>query len=180
MDSLLLDLTKRYTEPHRHYHTIEHVADMLAMGAPLGLSDEQLLAIWFHDAIYDPLRRDNEEQSAQLAVAMLRAEGWAPERIATVATIVRDTERHAPSIDASRLVIDLDLASLAIEWPAFEANRVKIRNEYRAVPEQDYRAGVRSFAESFLARPRIYWTDWGQENEARARDNLGRLLDQFS
>ncbi len=65
---LLLELTRRYEEPHRRYHALPHIADMLHRGRDLQLDDVQVAAIWFHDAIYDPRALDNEAQSAALAV----------------------------------------------------------------------------------------------------------------
>ena len=69
---LLMELTRRYTEPHRRYHDLRHIADMLCKGEALKLSDEQVMAVWFHDAIYDPTSKTNEADSAVLAVEKLR------------------------------------------------------------------------------------------------------------
>ena len=65
-------LEAAYAEPHRAYHTGAHIADCLAKLARiegLGGHQRQLLtwAIWWHDAIYDPARPDNEEASAEMA-----------------------------------------------------------------------------------------------------------------
>ena len=61
--ALLLDLTRRYAEPHRHYHTLEHVAGMLYEGRAFPLDDGQVLAVWFHDAVYDARRSDNRSRA---------------------------------------------------------------------------------------------------------------------
>src|SRR5690606_31119292 len=64
-------LRAAYAETHRHYHTTQHLMECLATFAELaGLADSPHaveLAIWFHDAIYLPMRSDNEERSAELA-----------------------------------------------------------------------------------------------------------------
>ena len=55
-------------EPHRYYHNLQHIHDML-------LNDNLIingLTIWYHDAIYDPKRNDNEERSAELAESELK------------------------------------------------------------------------------------------------------------
>lgn len=173
---LLLDLTRRYSEPHRHYHTLEHIADMLHAGRTAGLSDEQVMAIWFHDAIYDPRANDNEERSAVLAERLLAAEGWSREPLALVARIVRDTKAHTPTIPEASLVIDLDLMSLACSWPRFAENTLRIRREYAHVPDADFRHGRSAFFTGMLAQPRIFWTAFGAPLESPARANLTRAL----
>lgn len=64
-NNILLRLTELYTESGRHYHNLKHIAAMLT-GAPEKLSVEQIVAIWFHDAIYSPISLTNEEDSAAL------------------------------------------------------------------------------------------------------------------
>ncbi|MBK8975753.1 MAG: hypothetical protein IPM29_07490 [Planctomycetes bacterium] len=173
---LLIDLTRRYCEPHRRYHTIEHIASMLWMGRELALSEEQLAAIWYHDAIYDVPATDNEERSAELARTQLTAAGFGIERAATVARIVLDTARHLPSIPQSEAVIDLDLAPLAVPPERFDANAVALRIEYACVDDATFEQGRRRALQSLLDRPRIFWTPFGAHLEPLARANLRRAL----
>lgn len=170
--SLLLDLTRCYLEPHRTYHALPHIADMLQRGRDLQLSDVQVAAIWFHDAIYDPTRKDNEERSAAMAVERLTAVGWAEADVRLVARIVRDTTTHTPSAPEAEVVIDLDLASLALPRPAFERNGARIRAECAAFDDATFTAGRLAFMEAFLARERLFWTPWGAPLEPLARENL--------
>lgn len=169
---LLLELTRRYTEPHRHYHGLPHIAWMLDQARELVLDDDQVLAIWFHDAVYDVPAYDNEERSAALAVERLTAAGLPEARVKKIERIVLDTKTHVPSIEASKLIMDLDLASLALARPEFVRNGARIRAEYAAIDDTTFYAGRRAFMEAFLARERIYWTDWGAALEGRARENL--------
>jgi predicted metal-dependent HD superfamily phosphohydrolase len=74
------ELIARYGEPHRRYHTMIHVEDCLTQvraSTDLTADQRDLLetAIWFHDAIYDATRHDNEAESARLAVERLTTEG---------------------------------------------------------------------------------------------------------
>jgi predicted metal-dependent HD superfamily phosphohydrolase len=173
--SLLLELTRRYGELHRHYHAIEHIAAMLHQGRELRLSDAQVLAIWFHDAVYEPARSDNEERSAQLARTWLLP-ALPTATVELVASIVLDTKAHAPSTAEAAPVIDLDLAPLAAPWPQFVANGELIRREYAHVAEAEFAAGRAVFLQRMLARPRIYWTPFGAALEPLARANLQRAL----
>jgi len=174
--SLLLSLTRRYTEPHRRYHDIRHVAQMLAWGRELALDDAQVWGVWFHDAVYDPRSDHNEEDSAALAERSLRRCGVADDVVRTVARIVLDTKTHTPTIAASAAVLDLDLGSLALPWEAFRANSAAIRLEYSHVEDEAFHAGRRAALGRLLDRPRLFSTSWGRAREAAARANLTRLL----
>jgi predicted metal-dependent HD superfamily phosphohydrolase len=177
---LLLDLTRRYCEPHRHYHTLEHIADMLFSGRDLALDDVQIYAIWYHDAIYDPHSVTNEEDSAVLATESLRSIGWDEARIERAARMVLDTKKHEPTIPGSADVMDLDLSSIAADWEVYERNRENIRREYAWIPEDEFAAGTREFLQKFLARERIFTTKWGEKLEAKARENMQRALAAMS
>ncbi|HLU39136.1 MAG TPA: metal-dependent phosphohydrolase [Planctomycetota bacterium] len=173
---MLLELTRRYTEPHRHYHDIRHIAQMLAWGSTLQLDEAQTFAIWFHDAVYDPRSSTNEEDSAALAERFLQRDAHGDNLINTVTRIVLDTKRHKPTIDASAVVLDLDLAFLALPWPQFRANADAIRREYAHLSDAEFRAGRATMLGSLLQRPHIFTTRWGQAREADARANITRLL----
>ena len=70
-------LAERYAEAHRHYPTAQHIAECLAHFDGARALCEQVpeveIALWFHDAVYDPRRNDNEDRSGDLAVAVLSA-----------------------------------------------------------------------------------------------------------
>ncbi len=176
LSSTFVTLSRCYAQTHRRYHTLAHIAQMLMHGLALGLNDVQVAGIWFHDAVYDPLARDNEEQSSKLAGAMLGAEGWNASDIASVQSIVLDTRKHVPSSPEARLVIDLDLAILAANWPEYLNYAAAIRAEYAAVPDETWLAGRIAFLQGVLARPVIFHTPWGKSLEPLARANLQRDL----
>jgi predicted metal-dependent HD superfamily phosphohydrolase len=179
-ECLILDLTRRYCEPHRHYHSIEHIANMLFLGRDLDLSDEQVYAIWYHDAIYDSRSETNEEDSADLAVQALRSIGWNDASLDLVNRMILDTKKHMATIPQSEIVIDLDLSSIAADWPDYERNRENIRREYDWIPDEEFAEGTRRFLQSFLDRDQIFRTEWGSTLELRARENMRRALDAMA
>ena len=177
------ELAARYGEPHRHYHTLEHLAETLRV---LGRLKPQChdfasasLALWFHDAISDPLAHDNEERSAEFAIEKLAALGIAADVTDRVAGIIRRTN-HSPArnVDAdTRAVLDADLAILGASPVRYDRYAADIRTEYAHVPEADYRAGRAKILRAFLARPQIYAVPvMVEEGEAAARANLRREL----
>ena len=173
---LLLELTRRHQELHRHYHSLGHIAAMLDAGRTFPLDDAQTMAVWFHDAIYDPRSATNEEDSAALAGERLRAAGWAARDVDLVQRIVLDTKRHVPSCPEAEPVLDLDLMSLAVPWPEFARNTEAIRREYAHVADADFAAGRKAFFAAMLQRDRLYFTPFGKALEVAARANLARAL----
>jgi predicted metal-dependent HD superfamily phosphohydrolase len=178
---VLAELTAAYGEPHRHYHTLDHIAALLELlerhGEDLPDRDAVALAILFHDAVYDPARADNEAASAALAGQRLAALGLPAARIDEVTRCILAT-RHGAEGDAGNapglvLLLDLDLSILAAAPAAYGAYAEAIRREYAGVPDEVYRPARRRVLQSFLARERIYRTDRpGALWEGPARANL--------
>src|SRR5688500_725542 len=68
-EAVVDELLIRYAEPHRHYHTLEHVVACLKwldrFREVAEHPEEVELALWYHDAIYVPGAGDNESRSAE-------------------------------------------------------------------------------------------------------------------
>lgn len=110
-------LVARYSEEHRAYHNLEHIEECLAQLASsraLALQADVIeLAIWFHDAVYDPRSGDNEEQSAEL-VRRFCCETHLPSEFGErTAAMIHVTKSHLPGDDAdAQLLVDIDLSIL--------------------------------------------------------------------
>ena len=173
-------LIARYREPHRHYHGVAHLDSCLrelepARGAGSRIG-EVLLALLFHDAVYDPERSDNEALSAVLAEGVLREAHASEEVIARVVQMVLATKDHDARGDAdTALLLDTDLSILGADEAVYESFEEAIRKEYAFVPDTLFREGRRAVLQGFLRRPRIYLTDvFHQRLESQARINLLR------
>ncbi|XP_067677642.1 uncharacterized protein [Haliotis asinina] len=63
-------IVNKYTEDQRHYHTLDHIADMCVFynnwKQRLRNSSAVALAIFFHDIVYDPKSSSNEQDSIQM------------------------------------------------------------------------------------------------------------------
>lgn len=165
-----------YAEPHRHYHTLEHVAEALKVAGRLGASPEVKLAVWLHDVVYDPRSADNETDSAALASAWLNHDIFVlPDVVFDVVRLIEATAHtDAGPVDADTAVLlDADLAILGASEARYERYAADIRREYAHVPDDDYRRGRTAVLKRFLARDRIYRTEpMLAEGEAAARRNL--------
>lgn len=137
--------------------------------------DRLELAIWFHDAVYQPLANDNEEQSAALARKML-GNAMSEEVVRLIMLTKHSSLPMIEDIDG-RIIVDCDLAILGAQKELFEAFELGIRKEYRSVPQDAYVHGRKKILNSFLARPRIYSIPYFVEKyEEQARRNLSLLI----
>jgi predicted metal-dependent HD superfamily phosphohydrolase len=185
--TVIPQLEARYREPQRAYHDLAHIRDLLRLHGEIAgrLDDPRTveMAIWFHDAVYDPHAHDNEEQSARLVRPMLT--GLVEDAdIDRVEALVRVTDGHRlpegtePGIAHDMAYfIDADLSSLGAPRPVFDRNSANIRTEYAHVPEEAFNAGRARILRMFLDRQPLYLTSWFRERyEAQARENLSRGL----
>lgn len=184
---LMNQLVAAYSEQQRHYHTLQHLRECLAhfdAAAPLARRPAEVeLALWFHDAVYDPARKDNEERSAQWAADSVRAAGCAEDVAQRVAALVLATQAHVATGDDpdTRLLLDVDLAILGAAPARFAESSRQIRAEYAHVPEPAFREGRSRVLAGFLQRPRIYVTDVFRDAlEDRARANLQQVLQDLA
>lgn len=135
------------------------------------------LAVWFHDAVYDPQRSDNEEQSAALARHWLEQAEAPQEKIERITGIILDTRhKEAATSPDGALVADADLAILAAPADEYDAYERAIREEYSHLGDREFAKGRRQFVETFLRRSRIYQTAAFAHLEPLARENLQRSV----
>ena len=171
-------LVAAWSEPHRRYHDLAHLAAVLGLVGELDDAaadpDAVRLAAWYHDVVYDPQRSDYDEVSAERARAGLR--GLVPEaRVEEVARLVLLTASHDPQPgDADGAVLcDADLAVLAGPPDAYATYASAVREEYRHLSDEEFTAGRIDVLERLLALPALYRLPAVAETwEPRARANL--------
>jgi predicted metal-dependent HD superfamily phosphohydrolase len=179
------DLHDHYTNPQRHYHTFDHIHAMLETVRECSPEAEPalLLAVWFHDVIYDSRAGDNEERSAAHARLLLQPLGVSDAILAETERLILLTKRHAAGATdrQGQLLIDVDLAILGAVPADYDAYAAAIRREYDWVADTDYRRGRCAVLERFLQRPRLYATDeMYRRFEDAARRNLQREIAELS
>lgn len=124
----------RYNEPHRFYHNMKHISDMVNDAIYDGILDRQLFkAIVYHDAVYDPKSRTNEIDS----VALLSKDDpdYSDVSKAILSTIDHNTDNHPLSMKLCDLDLRILRGSLS-DKIKFEKNIFK---EYQWVPFNIYR-----------------------------------------
>lgn len=175
-------LLARYAEPHRAYHSQQHLAECIALLEPaLHLAQhpaEVEMALWFHDAVYEPRRHDNEAHSAAWAQRALLAAGVDGEAAARVHALVMATcHSTVPANSDAQLLVDIDLAILGASPARFAEYERQIREEYGFVPGWLFRRKRRAVLRAFAQRTAIYRTaHFRVRCETQARTNLQLAL----
>ena len=178
-------LVKCWSEKHRHYHTLQHLRECFERFEELrgdAKSPPQIaVALWFHDAIYDPKRDDNEDRSAEWARRAAIDAGMAEATAERLHELVLATKHETmPDDPDTRLLVDIDLSILGADTVRFDESDLQIRREYAYVPEPEWKIARKKMLHGFLDRPRLFGTDrYYAEREARARENLQRALERL-
>jgi predicted metal-dependent HD superfamily phosphohydrolase len=175
LEAVAQELVTRWSEPHRHYHNLTHLRETLEeIDDPV-----TRLAVWGHDAIYDPRSTANEERSALLLTHLLHRCQVPPEAIAEAARLVRLTQGHTVEPDDHRgaQLADADLNVLTRPWPDYLFYVDAVRREYAHLPDEVWQIGREAVLEGLLALPAMFHLH--PEREAPARANIKRELSQL-
>lgn len=179
------EVVKRYSEPHRHYHNLGHVGEVLRAAARLVPPGDDparvLFAAWFHDIVYDPTRGDNEAQSAEQMRELLGDFTTEIERD-EIARLIMLTRHDAEVSDpAGVALVDADLAILGASESRYAAYAAAIRREYGHVGDTEFRAGRAEVLRAFLGRAAIYRHPvMFAEGEAAARANMAAEANELT
>lgn len=178
-------LAAAYAEPGRHYHDLGHVRHVLDLAAGFRLGDTEReaveFALWFHDAISDPARDDNEARSAELARSWLTEQHLAcADEVADLIEMTAGHRQPDRSRRSATVVHDVDLAILGATADDYDRYVDAIRLEFGHLDDRTFRSGRRAVLEGFLAMEPIFVTaELAPVLESRARANIARELDQL-
>jgi len=186
VDTLWAEIAKRHSGSKRKYHNLAHLQNMHAQLASIKLAIEDwdiiILSICYHDIVYNPLKKDNEEKSAALAGKTLREIQLPTNKITRCQRQILATKTHVTSLDEdTNLFTDADLSILGHPAEVYRTYCHQIRQEYAIYPDVIYNPGRKKVLVYFLQMPRIFKTeifyDW---YEQQARINLQQELDILS
>ena len=144
-------VVKLYRSKGRHYHTLKHVSDCISfMRETFGYDGQYpvaILALIYHDCIYDVTRKDNEERSAEEFKQY--ASGKFLDRFVRVGQeLILATKSHKPASDRmTQIVLDSDLHILAAEWDKYARYAKGVWKEYRVFGKDGYIKGRTAFLE---------------------------------
>lgn len=171
-----------YSEKQRAYHTIQHLYECLVLfefiRADLDDANAVVLALWFHDVIYDPQAQDNELQSAELFEQYL-AQDLSIGIVQKIKRWIIATEKHEATNELDlQFLLDIDLAILATSPERFDEYEQQIQQEYAWVDPDIYSIKRKEVLVHFYQTEPLYQSEYFQRNfEQRAKGNLRGLLD---
>ncbi len=185
INSLWDEIEKQYTQKIRYYHGLNHIYDMLLQARkirPLIINyDAFLFAIWYHDIVYKPTKKDNEEKSAVLAINRLKTLKIDKKLLDIIGKLIVSTKKHHVILTENNdnsYLLDIDLSILGTPRDHYKAYIKNIRKEYAIYPSFIYKKGRKQVLQYFLDRKTLYFTEkYRTELEIKARENLAKELE---
>lgn len=181
IDNIIIKSLKRYSEKYRHYHNIEHIKKMLSEvenhKTEIENYNDLVLAIWFHDVVYNPLKKNNEHKSAVYAKKKLKKISVSEESVKHIAYMIERTAEHfkfsEKDTPETKLLLDLDLMSMGSPREIYMQNTENINKEYSIIPQKAFNKGRKAFLEKMLNVERLYRTEYFfNKYEKQARENI--------
>lgn len=179
-------IQSQYSESHRYYHTLNHLIDMFHLfnGHKTKMSEPDLvsLAIFFHDIIYDPKKNDNEERSADLFVQYTRecCVNLKEDEISKVKDWILLTKTHQVKDVGSEdyhYFLDIDMAVLGRQEKGYKEYADQIREEYKHIPDKEYKTKRSKVLSNFCKRDRLYSTKEFFDNyDNQAKENMAKEI----
>jgi predicted metal-dependent HD superfamily phosphohydrolase len=175
---LWTEIEKAYSTKKRHYHTLQHLDDLLSQltEARGEIKDWEIIlfTLYYHDIIYNSLKSDNEEKSAEWAEKRMSQIGVPNSTIERCKTQIFATKSHTKSADSdTNYFTDADLSVLGQPWETYKQYSSNVRKEYSLYPDFVYNPGRKKVLNHFLELDRIFKTDfYYRKFEAQARQNL--------
>lgn len=177
------EVASRYDEPHRRYHTSEHIRHCLEqLDLAADLLDERdavEMALWFHDVVWEARAAPgaNERESAELFVARLGGALDAGFRDTVYRLVMVTVYPSEPVTLDEGYMVDIDLSSFGLPWEEFRRDTQAVRDELPHLSDEEFYPKQHRFLRMLLGRERFFVTDFfAGRYERTARDNIERLL----
>ena len=185
-------LKECYEQPHRHYHGLDHLREMLKW-LPQDYPEAEIAieAILFHDIVHYPaptspglnealsiaeyLLYNTKALAVNTPFANNRNVNFEFERrvIETINATSHHMEDQQYLSDVAKFVLDLDLSTFAAPWEEYMRWKKRVEQENAIIwldkyPPEAIKKGRCIFLQTLLKRKRLFYrkTEW--EDQARA------------
>lgn len=175
-----------YSAKGRYYHNLQHIEFGLERikeaNKVIDFPNALELAWFYHDFVYNPNAKDNEEKSAEYCRNVCEGKKLRKDFIERIERLIIATKHlFVPRENDEKLIVDIDLSIFGQKEKIFDEYESNIRKEYSFVRDEDFRKGRKEILERFLNRDSIYLTDFFRRKyEKRARENLERSIIKLS
>lgn len=177
------EIVESYSDKKRHYHTLEHLENLLFQLTPIRTKishwDTILFTLFYHDVIYNSLKNNNEEKSAELATKRMKQLSVPTKIIENCYSQILATKSHKTADDSdTNYFTDADLSILGQDWEAYTQYYKNVRKEYAVYPNVIYNSGRKKALQHFLTMENIFKTEYFYlKFEEIARRNIQREID---
>lgn len=178
INELWVEIENNYSDKKRHYHTLEHLENLLFQLSEIKTEinnwDSILFTLFYHDIIYNPLNSDNEEKSAGLAEKRMKQINVNNETLESCKLQIISTKSHFRSSDSDiNYFLDADLSVLGQDWNTYSVYCKNVRKEYSIFPDFIYKSGRKKVLSHFLSMDRIFKTEYFYNKfESKAKENI--------
>lgn len=172
------EIVINYCDAGRYYHNLNHleaiISELSDVKDNIPQWDTAIFSVFYHDIVYNALRRDNEAQSADMAQTRLQEIGFPSDQTTQCVLQILATKGHEPGNDlTTKLFIDADLAILGKAPIKYNEYSENLRKEFFVYSDEEYKAGRKKVLKHFLAMNRIFKTEhFYNKYESQARKNL--------
>ncbi len=178
IDKLWSEIQANYIRSTRFYHNLAHLDNLVKELLPIKnqIEDWRILtfSVAYHDIIYNTLRQDNEERSAELAHDRLTQLAFSSIQTEKCKQQILSTKYHELNENAdTNYFIDADLSILGSDQESYLTYTQQIRSEYRHFPDILYYPGRKKVLERFVKMKNIFKTEYFQSKyEKQAGINI--------
>lgn len=175
-------LVTLHSEKHRHYHTLDHVYDCLSKLETYAHDTKQHYdsfsivetAIWFHDAVYNPRSKANEENSVELFMSVFGSKhDLSHKTLGQICGCIIGTKTHNPFSEEDKIMCDIDLSILGAERKCYAQYQYDVWKEYNFVPHDKFIIGRSAFLNGMLKKADIFSLPYFKNlYEKQARENM--------
>jgi predicted metal-dependent HD superfamily phosphohydrolase len=184
-NELWTEIEKNYSSKKRHYHTLQHLDNLLSqlteVKSEIQNWETTLFTLFYHDIIYNSIKSDNEEKSAGLAEKRMKQISVSNYKIELCKKQILATKSHIKSIDSdTNYFTDADLSILGQNWETYLLYCKNVRKEYSIYPAIVYNPGRKKVLNHFLSMDRIFKTDFFYNKfETQAKQNLQQEIESL-
>lgn len=178
INSFWKEIELNYSEEKRYYHTLTHLSDLqnqlCEVKDKIQNWETILFTLFYHDIVYNAIKSDNEEKSAELADTRMKQMNVPKEIIENCKSQILATKKHENNSDFdTNYFIDADLSILGQDTETYNAYFQNIRKEYSIYPDSIYKPGRKKVLKHFLEMDRIFKTEYFHEKfEYQTKINL--------